>query len=130
MYLSPNITLPTAISIWRSNLHYSITDFVSSLAEDFLSCYELRFQIVFFPTAIPLTMQFNSPSHDKILSATSYKTFSQEFILFWNDIQISVFHQIFNTNWFFTVLVTGILKSKSIFFSSLFFFNAQNLFSY
>lgn len=128
MYLSPNITLPPVISIWRFN--YSISDFVRSLAEDFSSCYELRFQIVFFSMAIPLTMQFNSPSHDKILSAISYRTLSQGFILFWNDIQISVFHQIFNTNWFFTVLVTGILKSKSIFFSFLFFFNAQNLFSY
>lgn len=51
-----------------------ITDFFSSLAEDFSSCYELRFQIVFFPIAISLTMQFNSLSHDNILSAISFKT--------------------------------------------------------
>lgn len=42
------------------------TDCASSLVAVFLTCYKLRLQLVFFPIAIPLTMQFYSPAHDNI----------------------------------------------------------------
>lgn len=108
MHLSPNIKLTPVMSLWSFHFHYSTNNFTTYRFCQFISSSlfaMLQTKTSFHPHSYSLNnvVLLTIPWQHSFVS-----NLSQDiqpgiyFILFWNNTQISVFHQIFNTNWIFS----------------------------